>query len=103
MFSVSHSYGGGETNPPIQCLSDLYDELQSADAEHGDVAVTNEDTAWSISAHRDGRVCLMNFAGKGPDMHMVPVSKEQVLALWRLLIDDEINEILVQPWKAGHT
>jgi len=77
MFSVIHTDGSGDENPPIESLSALYDELVSADQEHGDVAVVHENSGWSMSAHRDGR-------------------------LWRRLIDGDIEGILVEPWQPGY-
>jgi len=46
MFGVIHSDGSGDDNPPLESLSDLYDELLSADPEHGDVTVVHDDTGW---------------------------------------------------------
>jgi hypothetical protein len=105
MFGINHADGSSEMNPPVERLSDLYDELLSSTPEHGDVAVINQDNAWGISAHRDGRVVLENLAlaGKDTPRHMIPVSKQRVLTLWRLLIDGKSDEILAEPWKTGYT
>jgi hypothetical protein len=101
MFSVIHTDGSGDENPPLESLSALYDELQTADREHGDVAIVHEDSGWSISAHRDGRV-VFEHLGKGRERHMIPVPKERVLELWRRLIDGDINGLLAEPWKPGY-
>jgi hypothetical protein len=101
MFSVIHTDGSGDENPPLASLSALYDELQSADREHGDVAVVHEDSGWSMSAHRDGRV-VFEHLGKGMERHMIPVPKERVLELWRRLIDGDINGLLAESWKPGY-
>jgi hypothetical protein len=82
-------------------LSDLYDELLSADREHGDVAVVHEESGWSISAHRDGRVVLEHL-GKGGERHMIPVSKDRVLELWRKLVVGDIDSLMTEPWKHGY-
>ncbi len=58
MFSIRHTDSSGERNPPLECLSSLYDELASADQEHGDVAVIHDESGWTISAHRDGRLVM---------------------------------------------
>ncbi len=34
---------------------------------------------------------------------MIPVSKERVLALWRLLAAGDIEAILKEPWRPGYT
>jgi hypothetical protein len=101
MFSISHTDGDAEENPPLESLSALYDELQSADREHGDVAVIHDDTGWCMSAHRDGRLVFEHLA-QGGERHMMPVSKSRVLALWRRLIEGDIEGILTEPWKPGY-
>lgn len=102
MFSIIHTDGSGEDNPSLESLSDLYDELLSADREHGDVTVVHEDTGWSMSAHRDGRL-VFEHLGKGGERHMMPVSKERVLKLWGKLIEGDIDGILSEPWVLGYT
>lgn len=102
MFSVIHTNGAGDDDPPMANLSDLYDELLTADREHGDVAVVHEDTGWSISAHRDGRVVFEWLGRGGEPRHMIPVTKERVLTLWRWLIDGEIEALLEEPWRPGY-
>jgi hypothetical protein len=102
MFSVIHTDGSGEDNPPMERLSSLYDELRSSDREHGDVAVVHEASGWSMSAHRDGRL-VFEHLGQGGERHMMPVSKDRVLDLWRQLIAGDIEGILAAPWKPGYT
>jgi hypothetical protein len=102
MFGVLHLDGTGDSNPPIDSLYDLYDELLTADPEHGDVAVINDDTGWCISAHRDGRVIFENLAVPGTKRHMTDVTKELALSLWRRLINGEIDGLLEEPWKGSY-
>lgn len=101
MFSIIHTDGSGESNVPVEKLSELYDELLSADREHGDVAVVHDDSGWTISAHRDHRVVFEHLR-RGGERHMIPVSKERVLELWKLLIKGDIDELLKEPWKPGY-
>jgi len=102
MFNVMHSDGTGEVNPPVESLSDLYDELSAADREHGDVSVAHEESGWCLSAHRDGRVVLEHLRDGRP-RHMIPVAKEQVIQLWIRLVDGDVEAILSEPWKEGYT
>jgi len=101
MFSVVHTDGSGDENPPLESLSPLYDELLSADNEHGDVSVIHDDSGWSISAHRDGRVVFEHLA-RGGERHMIPMPKKRVLELWRRLIEGDIEGLLAEPWKPGY-
>ena len=100
MFSILHFHGSSDTNPPIGALSNLYDELQLADIEHVDVTVVNEDSGWSMSAYQSGRRIFEHLA-QGGARHMIPVSKDRVLELWRLLAAGDIDTILKEPWLPG--
>jgi len=104
MFGVIHSDGSGEDNPPLESLPNLYGELSTADREHGDVAVVNDDLGWCMSAHRDGRLVFEQLGTRGATArHMMPVAKELVLELWKRLIDGDIDSLLKEPWKPGYT
>jgi hypothetical protein len=102
MFSVIHTDGSGNDDPPVESLSSLHDELSTADQEHGDVSVVHEDTGWCMSAHRDGRLIFQHL-GTREGRHMIPVSKERVLALWHRLINGDVEGILTEPWKSGYS
>ncbi|WP_437950331.1 hypothetical protein WME98_05565 [Sorangium sp. So ce296] len=101
MFSIIHTDGSGDENPPLESLSDLYDELASADREHGDVAVIHDDSGWSMSAHRDGRL-IFEHLGRGGERHMIAVPKARVLELWKRLIEGDIEGLLAETWKPGY-
>jgi hypothetical protein len=103
MFGVIHIDGSGDNNPPIESLSNLYDELITADREHGDVAVVHDDSGWCMSAHIDGRLIFERLGTRGKTArHMMPVPKEHVLELWKRLVDGDIDGLLKEPWKPGY-
>lgn len=103
MFGIIHADGSGEDNPPLDRLPDLFDELSTADREHGDVAVVNDDSGWCLSAHRDGRLVFEKLGSRGTTArHMIPVPKENVLKLWKRLIEGDIDGLLKEPWKSGY-
>jgi hypothetical protein len=103
MFSVIHVDGSGDDDPPLDSLSELYDELLSADDEHPDVTVVHQDTGWSMSAYRDGRLIFGHLGDRGHgDRHMIPVSKKRVIELWIKLIEGDIDAITAEPWKPGY-
>lgn len=102
MFSIIHTDGSGDDDPPVETLSELYDELASSDSEHGDVSVIHEDTGWSISAHRDGRIIFGHLGRRGIAKHMIPVPKDKVLELWKRLVDGDIDGLHAEPWKPGY-
>ncbi|WP_441287953.1 hypothetical protein ACSRUE_38715 [Sorangium sp. KYC3313] len=101
MFSIVHTDGSGEENPPLDSLSDLYDELASVDREHGDVSVIHDASGWCMSAHRDGRLVFEHLR-EGGERHMMPVNKTRALELWRRLIDGDIDGLLAEAWRPGY-
>lgn len=101
MFSIIHWDGSSETAPELDSLGALFDELLSADREHGDVAVVHEESGWTISAHRDGRLVCENLSSGG-ERHMKGVSKDRVIDLWRLLANGEVEALLREPWASGY-
>ena len=101
MLSVIHTDGSGEENPPVESLSSLYDELLASNREHGDVAVVHEDSGFSMSAHRDGRL-VFEHLGEGGERHMTLVPKARVLELWHRLIKGDIERIRSEPWVPGY-
>lgn len=101
MFSIIHWDGASDTAASIESLGPLFDELSTADREHGAVAVVDEATAWAISAHGDGRLVFENLSSGG-ERHMKPVSKDKVIQLWQLLAKGEVEAILREPWVTGY-
>jgi len=103
MFGIIHTDGSSENDPPLSSLPTLFDELLTADREHGDVAVIHDESAWSLSAHRDGRIVFERLGTKGESArHMIPVPKERVLELWSRLIRGDIQALLSEPWVSGY-
>jgi hypothetical protein len=102
MFTVNHADGSSTEDPSLETLASLFDELASSNVEHGDVAVVDQETGWCMSAHRDSRLVLVHLGERGSQRHMIPVSKERVLELWRRLAQSDIEGILKEPWKAGY-
>lgn len=102
MFGVIHMDASSDDDPPLESLSDLYDELDTSGIIDGNVAVIHDDTGWCLSAHRDRRVVLEQLGARGTARHMLPISKEQVLQLWVRLIKGEVDVLLAEPWKPGY-
>ena len=102
MYGIIHMDASGEDNPPVERLSDLYDELYTTGIVDGDVSVVHDDSGWCMSAHRDGRLVFGRLGDRGTERHMIPVSKERILDLWRRLVDGDIAGLLREPWKPGY-
>lgn len=60
------------------------------------------DGQWAISAFHSGRVCFENAGtGEGP-WHLVGIPTTQILELWQLLTEGNIQELRRLPWQDGH-
>jgi hypothetical protein len=101
-YGILHSEGSGEDGVSLDQLPDLYEELRTADQEHGDVSVVHEETGWCISSHRDGRVVFAHLGRRGAPRHMSPVPKARVLELWRRLIEGDLDGLAAEPWRPGY-
>ncbi len=69
-FTILHVSGAMESDPPVEAVRDLVEELARADVEHPDVAVSRE-SGWTLSAFVGGRlvwqsVAVSGSAGRGP-------------------------------------
>lgn len=100
-FGILHIDGAGEDSPDIDSLDLLYDELDRADEEHFDVSVVHDETGWSLTAYPSGRL-VFEHLDSGGERHMIPVPKDHVIKLWRLLAAGQIDAILDEPWKLGY-
>jgi len=98
---VTHMDATTTRNPPVESLAGLYDELHSSGIFDGDLSVTHQESGWCLSAHRDARL-VFEHLGEGGERHMMPVSKERVLELWRQLIQGDIDGLLKEPWLPGY-
>lgn len=102
MYGVVHMDASGDDDPPVESLSDLYDELQASGIVDGSVAVIHDDSHWCISAYRDGGVVFECIGERNTERHLESVPKERVLELWKRLIDGDIDGLLKEPWKPGY-
>ncbi len=102
MYGVTHMDGSGEDNPPVDSLSDLYDEIHSSGIFDGNVAVIHYDSHWCISAYRNGAVVFERIGEMNTERHMQSVPKKQALALWERLIRGDIQGLLAEPWRPGY-
>ncbi len=101
MFGVIHMDASGDDDPPVESLSDLYDELYHSGIIDGNVAVIHDESGWCMSAYRDGGVLFGRLGTVDEDLRMNSVSKERVLHLWKRLIDGDIDGLLKEPWEAN--
>jgi hypothetical protein len=99
-YHVTHTSGAMESSPPLTILARLLDELATADAEHGDIAVTHE-SEWCIMVSRSGYVVLEHLENGGP-RHMRNLPREKILELLTRLAHGELATIEEESWSPGY-
>lgn len=67
-------------------------------ADAPEVWLTHEETGWAISYYPSGLVALENETTREPVREMRGARPEQVAALWRLLANGQIEELLREGW-----
>jgi hypothetical protein len=99
-FHVYHRYGACDSNPSLDSFYALYDELAAEDDEHPSVSVEHE-SAWSLGAYGGGLLVWENVED-GEPTHKTGVSRADVLRLWRLLANGEIDAVASESWQSGY-
>jgi hypothetical protein len=89
-----------ESNFPVEHLGKLLDELATADAEHPDVAIANEDE-WSVTAYRSGFVVLENLE-EGEPLHLGPLDRASTLEIMIALAEGRMADVKARAWRPGY-
>jgi hypothetical protein len=94
----------GETvdNPDSSELAAALEELRTADTEHPDCRLADEN-GWTVSAFDSGLVILENPETREGPWHMRGISKTEIVRLWSLLAFGKLHEIRQSPWVSGHS
>jgi hypothetical protein len=98
-FVVTHLHGEMDDDPPVESLPDLLGELDSADAEHGTVAVGAGDSGWTLSAYPDGRLLWEDVEEGDEELELTDVSREEMVRLFGLVARGDLQAVHDLPWK----
>ena len=92
-FHITHRFGSMDSNQSVSDFPKLLSELKTMkeDKEHSSVSVTHE-SEWCISVSLDG-YAIFEHLEDGGEQHMRDVSDAQVLELWTLLANGEIDAV----------
>lgn len=99
-YTITHRLGSMERNPPLEALEGLAAELDSADAEHGDVAISDE-SGWTISGYPNGTVVWENVQ-EGEPRYLASVSRKNLVELMRLVASGDLGAVENRPWQDGY-
>jgi len=95
-----------EHDPSESRLSDVLEHMEDHEGAEGfGVSLTCSQTEWSVYTEKTGLARWLNLSytshGNGAPRHMRQVSREKVLALWKLLAAGKIEDIEREPWQPG--
>lgn len=83
----------------MQALLARLDEPGADEAEHPDVSLVHDPSAWSISVFPSGTVTFENLnTDDGPPLYMTGVNREDALQLWLELARGEIGKLKQRQW-----
>ncbi|MGH3117437.1 MAG: hypothetical protein ACRDQ2_10065 [Gaiellales bacterium] len=100
-YTITHTSGAMDQDPPVSALRVLVDELASADVEHPDVAVADE-SGWALSAFKDGRVVWENVEEDVEPRHLEGVDRERLVTMFEALARGDVASIEANSWMPGY-
>ena len=90
-------------NPDEQAMRDLLAQLDApaaGDAEHPDVSLVHDASAWSLSVFPGGTVTFENLEDEdAPPRYMTEVSRSDALRMWLELSRGEIEGLQRRDWR----
>lgn len=90
-------------NPDAEAMRILLDQLDAPGAEgaeHPDVSLVHDASAWSLSVFPNGTVLFENLDDDDEaPRHLPQVSRHDALQMWLKLSRGEIEALLELPWK----
>lgn len=102
LYHTTDTDGVSLLNPDAEAMRALLaklDDPAAEDAEHPDISLIHDPSAWSISVFPNGTVTFENLeAEDAAPFYMNAVSRRKALQLWLELSRGEIDRLRGQPW-----
>jgi hypothetical protein len=107
LYHTTDVQGITELNPTtekMRALLNSLDEDEAKEAEHPDVTLVHDPSAWSLAVYPSGIVTLENLddADHLPRF-MTDVTRNQALKLWLELSRGQIQQVNSHPWLRDET
>lgn len=103
LYHTTDAEGISLLNPDSEAMRAVLDQLdapETEEAEHPDVSLVHDASAWSLSAFPNGTVLFenLNDDDEAP-RYLSQVSRHDALQMWLKLARGEIENLLKLPWK----
>jgi hypothetical protein len=103
--SIGNGWGDSIDKPSLAEMRKLLFDVDPNDDEHGDAWLSADDHTLEWSGVDSGRLVYWRRAkAKGRDgpRHLVGVTRERTLELWRMLAEGHLEEVERQAWLPGN-
>ena len=101
-FTITHRWGAMESDPPLEAIITLLEELDAEDDEHPDVAVSHE-SGWTLSIFPSGRMIWENVEGDEEPRHRTGVGRDEARRLLSALAAGRMDEVdAAAGWQSGY-
>lgn len=102
LYHTTDAEGVSLLNPDTQAMRALLarlDEPAAEEAEHPDVSLVHDPSAWSLSVFPNGTVTFENLeADDDAPLYMTKVSRPDALQMWLELSRGEIERLRQRAW-----
>jgi hypothetical protein len=102
LYHTTDADGVSLLNPSAEAMRELLaklDEASAEEAEHPDVSLVHDPSAWSMSVFPSGTVTFENLDDDdGAPLYMNHVSRKDALQMWLELSRGEIERLRKRDW-----
>jgi hypothetical protein len=100
-YTITHTSGAMEEQPPRDSIAALLDELDGADGEHPDVSVSHE-SGWTLSVFPSGRVIWENIEEDDEARHVFLHDRSEIEQLLYAVADGRVDVVDSAAWSPGY-
>jgi hypothetical protein len=104
-FHVRHRYGGNDSNPPLESLDELLDEVEAdpSDHDHVGVGVVHE-SGWCVGVGAGWTIYLENVEDREIAPRHINVGRDRARALhlMRAAAAGDLAALEAEPWQPGY-
>ncbi|MFH9741764.1 hypothetical protein ACH4MA_29255 [Streptomyces roseolus] len=103
-MSITFTHRDGEMSEGSEAgIPALLSELDGPrDDEHPDVSVSDDESAWSLSAFQTGGLVFENLDDDVEPRHMEGVSREETVRIMAMMAREDFEALEALEWSAGY-
>lgn len=105
-YYICDGWGDSIDSPTVEEMQKFLDKLDIDDPEHCEVWLSDAESGWTLGCLPNDEVHLdvdLEDEQKNVPRHLINVSRERMLLLWRMLIEGKTDELEKESWLPGYT